>query len=132
MALNSYKFLLGLAMSSIFVANLTHAEIILHGTRVIYPSDAREVTLQVSNNGSKPSLVQAWIDDGDPKSTPDQSKVPFMITPPISRVDPTKSQSLRISALPNIIKYIELFYNHRRIKNLPFLMHLSCKCYVQV
>lgn len=101
MALNSYKFLLGLAMSSIFVANLTHAEIILHGTRVIYPSDAREVTLQVSNNGSKPSLVQAWIDDGDPKSTPDQSKVPFMITPPISRVDPTKSQSLRISALPN-------------------------------
>ena len=82
MALNSYKFLLGLAMSSIFVANLTHAEIILHGTRVIYPSDAREVTLQVSNNGSKPSLVQAWIDDGDPKSTPDQSKVPFMITPP--------------------------------------------------
>ncbi|MCH7311704.1 fimbria/pilus periplasmic chaperone [Acinetobacter sp. ANC 4805] len=101
MALNSYKFLLGLAMSSVFVANLTHAEIILHGTRVIYPSDAREVTLQVSNNGSKPSLVQAWIDDGDPKSTPDQSKVPFMITPPISRVDPTKSQSLRISALPN-------------------------------
>ena len=101
MALNGYNFLLGLAMSSILVANSTHAEIILHGTRVIYPSDAREVTLQVSNNGSKPSLVQAWIDDGDPKSTPDQSKVPFMITPPISRVDPTKSQSLRISALPN-------------------------------
>ena len=101
MALNGYNFLLGLAMSSILVANSTHAEIILHGTRVIYPSDAREVTLQVSNNGSKPSLVQAWIDEGDAKSTPDQSKVPFMITPPISRVDPTKSQSLRITALPN-------------------------------
>jgi P pilus assembly chaperone PapD len=47
MALNGYNFLLGLAMSSIVVANSTHAEIILHGTRVIYPSDAREVTLQV-------------------------------------------------------------------------------------
>ncbi|MCH7389617.1 fimbrial biogenesis chaperone [Acinetobacter dispersus] len=101
MALNSYNFLLGLTMSSALIASQSHAEIILHGTRVIYPSDAREVTLQVSNNGSKPSLVQAWIDEGDAKSTPDQSKVPFMITPPISRVDPTKSQSLRITALPN-------------------------------
>ncbi|USA54141.1 fimbria/pilus periplasmic chaperone [Acinetobacter sp. C32I] len=101
MALNGYNFLLGLTMSSALIASQTHAEIILHGTRVIYPSDAREVTLQVSNNGSKPSLVQAWIDEGDAKSTPDQSKVPFMITPPISRVDPTKSQSLRITALPN-------------------------------
>jgi P pilus assembly chaperone PapD len=101
MTLNSYNILLGLAISSVFAVSTAQAEIILHGTRVVYPSDAREVTLQVSNNGSKPSLVQAWIDDGDPKSTPDQSKVPFMITPPISRVDPTKSQSLRIAALPS-------------------------------
>ena len=77
-----------------------NAEIIIHGTRVIYPSDAREITLQVSNNGNKPSLVQAWIDEGDAKSTPDQSKAPFMITPPISRVEASKGQSLRISALP--------------------------------
>lgn len=77
-----------------------NAEIIIHGTRVIYSSDAREITLQVSNNGNKPSLVQAWIDEGDAKSTPDQSKAPFMITPPISRVEANKGQSLRISALP--------------------------------
>ena len=78
----------------------TNAEIIIHGTRVIYPSDAREITLQVSNNGNKPALVQAWIDEGDAKSTPDQSQAPFMITPPISRVDSQKGQTLRISALP--------------------------------
>ncbi|MFU8927027.1 molecular chaperone [Acinetobacter puyangensis] len=101
MTLNSCKFLLGLAISSVIAIPPTHAEIILHGTRVIYPSDAREVTLQLSNNGSKPALVQAWIDEGDPQSTPDQSKVPFMITPPISRVEAEKSQSLRITALPN-------------------------------
>ncbi len=101
MSLNSRNFLLGLALSSAIVTPLSHAEIVLHGTRVIYPSDAREVTLQLSNNGNKPALVQAWIDEGDPKSTPDQSKVPFMITPPISRVEAAKSQSLRITALPN-------------------------------
>ncbi len=78
-----------------------HAEIILHGTRVIYPAEAREVTLQLSNTGAAPSLIQAWIDEGDPKSTPDQSKAPFIITPPISRVNTNKGQALRITALPN-------------------------------
>ncbi|TPS75937.1 molecular chaperone, partial [Acinetobacter baumannii] len=91
MKLNNYNFLLGLAFASSVAAPAAQAEIVIHGTRVIYPSDAREVTLQVSNNGSKPALVQAWIDEGDPKSTPDQSKVPFMIAPPISRVEATKS-----------------------------------------
>lgn len=100
MKLNNYNFLLGLTFASALVVPVTHAEIVIHGTRVIYPSDAREVTLQVSNNGSKPSLVQAWIDEGDAKSTPDQSKVPFMIAPPISRVEAIKSQTFRITALP--------------------------------
>ena len=77
-----------------------NAEIILHGTRAVYPSDAREITLQMSNNGEKPSLVQAWIDEGDPKTTPDKSKAPFVITPPITRVEAGEGQSLRISQLP--------------------------------
>ena len=59
--------MLGLAFASSVAAPAAQAEIVIHGTRVIYPSDAREVTLQVSNNGSKPALVQAWIDEGDPK-----------------------------------------------------------------
>ncbi|WP_396234101.1 molecular chaperone [Acinetobacter baumannii] len=105
MKLNSYNFLLGLAFASSVAAPAAQAEIVIHGTRVIYPSDAREVTLQVSNNGSKPALVQAWIDEGDPKSTPDQSKVPFMIAPPISRIEATKSQTLRITALPNASQF---------------------------
>ncbi len=67
MKLNNYNFLLGLAFASSVAAPAAQAEIVIHGTRVIYPSDAREVTLQVSNNGSKPALVQAWIDEGDPK-----------------------------------------------------------------
>ncbi|KAF1027550.1 MAG: putative fimbrial chaperone YadV [Acinetobacter bereziniae] len=54
----------------------------------------------MSNNGNKPALVQAWIDEGDAKSTPDQSKAPFMIAPPISRVEAKKGQSLRISSMP--------------------------------
>ncbi|EXT49600.1 gram-negative pili assembly chaperone, C-terminal domain protein [Acinetobacter sp. 25977_4] len=95
------KFFWGMACLQAVLASIGHAEIILHGTRIIYPSDAREVSLQLSNNGTTPSLVQAWIDDGNSKSTPDESNVPFIITPPISRVEPTKGQTLRITALPS-------------------------------
>ncbi|WP_151818009.1 fimbrial biogenesis chaperone [Acinetobacter nosocomialis] len=95
------KFFWGMACLQAVLASIGHAEIILHGTRVIYPSDAREVSLQLSNNGTTPSLVQAWIDDGNSKSTPDESNVPFIITPPISRIEPTKGQTLRITALPS-------------------------------
>ncbi len=73
------KFFWGMACLQAVLASIGHAEIILHGTRVIYPSDAREVSLQLSNNGTTPSLVQAWIDDGNSKSTPDESNVPLLL-----------------------------------------------------
>ncbi|MCU4346370.1 fimbria/pilus periplasmic chaperone [Acinetobacter lactucae] len=94
------KFFWGLACLQVALTTTGHAEIVLHGTRVIYPSDAREITLQLSNNGTAPSLVQAWIDDGNAKLTPDEANVPFVITPPISRVEAAKGQTLRITALP--------------------------------
>jgi len=79
-----------------------NADVVIHGTRVVYPSDAREITVRVSNEGTSPALVQAWIDEGDARITPDQSKSPFVITPPITRVEPGKGQSLRVSALPGV------------------------------
>lgn len=79
----------------------SHAEVILHGTRVIFPSDSTETTLQISNEGTQPSLIQSWLDNGNPNSTPDEIQLPFVITPPIARIDPEKSQTLRILALPN-------------------------------
>lgn len=93
-------FKIGLLATIIPICN-AQAEIIIHGTRAIYPSNAKEITIQLSNNGSKPSLVQAWIDEGDAKSTPDQSKAPFIISPPITRVEPQRGQALRITGLPS-------------------------------
>ncbi len=72
------------------------AGVVINGTRVIYPAQAREVTVQVSNDGQAPSLVQAWVDNGDPEQTPDSSDAPFMLTPPIARVEPGRSQALRL------------------------------------
>ena len=73
------------------------AGVVIGGTRQIYPAQSREITVQVTNDDKKfPRLVQAWLDSGDEKMTPEQSDVPFTLTPPAFRVEGGKSQSLRM------------------------------------
>jgi chaperone protein EcpD len=79
-----------------FGAPSAKASVVINGTRVIYPSDEREVTLKVVNEGNYPALVQAWLDDGDPSMVPQDSKVPFTLAPPLFRLDQKKGQTLRI------------------------------------
>jgi chaperone protein EcpD len=73
------------------------ASVVISGTRVIYPSDAKEVSVKLSNVGSTPVLIQSWIDTGDSTAKPSAIRVPFVLTPPINRVEPSKGQTLRIS-----------------------------------
>jgi len=73
-----------------------HANVIISATREIYPSDRKEVSVQLLNNGSDPSLVQAWIDDGDPDSTPETARVPFLLMPPVAKVPAHSGQQLKI------------------------------------
>ncbi|HDT2543406.1 TPA: fimbria/pilus periplasmic chaperone [Klebsiella aerogenes] len=82
-------------------STVAQASIVITGTRVVYPSDAKEVSVKVSNKGQSPVLIQSWLDNGDTKASPDQIKVPFVLTPPINRVEPSSGQTLRIRALPN-------------------------------
>ncbi|MGN2243331.1 molecular chaperone [Frateuria sp. GZRR33] len=72
------------------------ASVVIAGTRVVFPAANGEVTVRLSNEGEQPALVEAWIDDGDPSSTPDTAKVPFVVTPPLVRMNAGKGQSLRI------------------------------------
>jgi P pilus assembly chaperone PapD len=73
-----------------------NASVVIAGTRVVFPAANGEVTVRLSNEGSQPALIEAWIDDGNPHSTPDSAKVPFLITPPLVRMNAGKGQSLRI------------------------------------
>jgi chaperone protein EcpD len=72
------------------------ASVTIGGTRVVYPLDQREVTVKLSNDSRTPSLVQVWMDDGNASAKPGDSKTPFVITPPIFRMDAGKSQTLRV------------------------------------
>ncbi|MDR5801968.1 fimbria/pilus periplasmic chaperone [Caballeronia sp. LZ001] len=72
------------------------ASVVIAGTRVIYNQSDSEVTVKLTNNGKLPGLVKVWIDNGNPDTAPDTIEVPFAITPSIMRIDPDKSQTLRI------------------------------------
>lgn len=74
----------------------THASVVIGGTRVVFPAQQGEVTVRLSNESDHPALVEAWIDTGNPNSTPDNVSTPFLITPPLFRMDQHKDQSLRI------------------------------------
>jgi chaperone protein EcpD len=66
------------------------------GTRVIYPAGQREVTVSLLNNNETPRLLQAWVDSGDSRETAQTSTAPFLVTPPMARIDPGKGQALRL------------------------------------
>ncbi|WP_242462663.1 fimbria/pilus periplasmic chaperone [Pseudomonas sp. OST1909] len=72
------------------------SSVVITGTGVVYPADKKEVTVKINNEGANPVLVQSWIDQGDSFSTPSSSSAPFVISPPVSQVDPGKGQSLRL------------------------------------
>ncbi|EFT6398233.1 fimbria/pilus periplasmic chaperone, partial [Salmonella enterica] len=66
------------------------------GTRVVYPEQKKSINVQLHNGENSPSLVQVWLDTGDASASPDSVRVPFVITPPVSRVEPGTGQTLRI------------------------------------
>lgn len=75
------------------------ADIVISGTRIIYPQSVKDVVISLENRGQRPLLVQTWLDDGRDTTNPQELKLPFVITPPVSRVDPHKGQSIRITYL---------------------------------
>lgn len=84
--------LLGLAAA----CSAAHAGIIIIGTRVIYSGADTEAVVKLNNQGELPGLAQVWLDRGDPKAPPATVDVPFTVMPPVARLDPGRSQTLRI------------------------------------
>lgn len=56
----------------------------------------KSINVRLNNGDSTPSLIQAWLDTGDPSSPPDSVRVPFIITPPVFRMEPLSGQTMRI------------------------------------
>lgn len=97
-ATRAFKYIVtaGAIVTAFAAAVQAHASVVIASTRVIYNQREPEVTVKLSNVGNTPALVQTWIDNGDPKASPSSIDAPFTVTPPTSRIDPGKGQTLRI------------------------------------
>lgn len=64
----------------------------LAATRIIYPSEAKQTSITLSNTDNKLRfLIQSWVDNSDDKKSND-----FIITPPLFVSKPNSENTLRI------------------------------------
>lgn len=97
LSITSSGFWVLFALSLAQDPQVAQAGVIISGTRHIYPEQRREITIQLSNDDLyAPRLVQAWLEHGDRQTGPESSDVPFSLSPPVFRMDPGKSQTMRL------------------------------------
>ncbi len=76
-----------------------HAAIQIAGTRIVLNGDQREQTVRLTNTADTPVLTQIWLDqaaDGGPDLAAGAQRTPFILTPPVARLNGGKSQVVRI------------------------------------
>lgn len=69
-----------------------NAGVIIGGTRVIYDGNKKEASISVNNPDSTPYLIQSWIET----QSGGAEKAPFIITPPLYRLDKDQQNVERI------------------------------------
>ncbi|MBN5087330.1 molecular chaperone [Stenotrophomonas maltophilia] len=89
-------FRVGFAFSALSMALAANAGVQIDGTRVIFNEGMPEATIRVSNKNNVPVLLQSWVDTLAVSATPTSTTAPFLVLPPISRVEAGKGQVLRM------------------------------------
>lgn len=74
------------------------ANVIIHATRVVYPSGAKNISVQLFNKSQEQHLIQAWIDDGRVEEKPENIVTPFRVAPPVVKISGEEGQVLKIIA----------------------------------
>ncbi|MBP6116501.1 MAG: fimbria/pilus periplasmic chaperone [Neisseriaceae bacterium] len=73
------------------------ANVVITGTRVIYAEAVRDTSVHLRHTGAQPVLVQVWLDHyGADAASGAESIIPFVVTPPVFRMEPNEGQSVRI------------------------------------
>lgn len=62
------------------------------GTRLVYDGGKKEASLSVTNTDSNPYLIQSWAETQNSGS----EKAPFIVTPPLFRLEANQQNRLRI------------------------------------
>ncbi|SEA03329.1 molecular chaperone [Variovorax sp. YR216] len=74
-----------------------HGAVVPDRTRVIYDEGAQSESVTVANKSPKhPYLIQSWIEDSEGKKVAS----PFVVLPPLQRIEPNDRNVLRVAKLP--------------------------------
>lgn len=103
-----------LLLTSASILAMDSGGITVGGTRLIYGESRREVSLSVSNSDTHPYLIQSWVENREPES----GKPPFLVTPPLFRLDENQQDLLRVVRTGDLPKDREsLFWLN--VKSIP-------------
>lgn len=83
---------LSLLLSSTFVQAANVGGVTVGGTRLIYDGGKKEASLSVTNSDTNPYLIQSWAETQNGGA----EKAPFIVTPPLFRLDGNQQNLLRI------------------------------------
>lgn len=89
-------FIRSIILLLLFWSIHSSGSIFVDSSRIIYQQKETDITVKLTNRSRNPALTQQWIDAGESALNSKALSVPFLLTPPISRVEAGKSQVLRI------------------------------------
>lgn len=87
-------FILGVAFT-LFISHGVFAGVVMTGTRIIYPAQAREKSVQLRNSDARPWLVQIEVEN-EKGGAMTQGDNAFAAVPQIFRMEPNAGQSIRL------------------------------------
>lgn len=80
----------------LFTEMMVQAGVTAERTRIIFRQSQREASLTLVNLNAYPVITQVWVDDGLLDREPDTVQAPFIVLPPIFRLDSQGQRSLRL------------------------------------
>lgn len=118
-----YSFLIA---SSVLCQNNAAASVTLGGTRFIYHDSQDSLSISAYDRDNIPYLVQSWFspytEKTDEKVSNTSAKIPFVVTPPLFRMNPGDTNTINIvktdtSTLPQDRESI-FYFNFKAIPGL--------------
>lgn len=65
-------------------------------TRIVFAANDVVQSLTLTNDSVTPMLLQVWTDAGETASSPDSSRTPLVVLPPVFKMQPDELRTLRV------------------------------------
>ena len=89
------------AMLLLCLSHHVCASVVMTGTRIIYPAQASNKSIQLKNPDQQPYIVHVQVDDGSEKKPADEEDSNFLLTPNIFRMEPGSAQTVLLKYIGN-------------------------------